>query len=359
MAKHFVKPKKLGILIANLGSPTLPKPSSVRIFLREFLSDPRVVELPRIFWLPILNALILPIRSRKSAKKYQQIWLNNNQSPLHYYTNSIADKLNLAIKKIGRKTAIPNFSDVIVLPAYRYGQESLKPQIDKLITAGCRRILLLPLYPQYSATTTASMVDKTYVLLKNIRHQPTVQILPPYFDHPDYIQLLADSVRQVVKKSETVFDQLIFSNHGIPELSVKRGDPYACQARKTARLVRENLAEDWRNWQGQKKIMIQWEHAMPVAFQSRFGPAAWVKPYTADLVTLAKSSAVRHLAIIAPSFAVDCLETLEEINILLRNNFLENHPASNKAKFSYIPCLNDQPAVIDFYLKMLRPYIYT
>ncbi len=350
MHTHPVLPKKVGILIINLGSPTAPTPGAVKTFLREFLSDPRVVPLAgraltKILWQILLNGIILPIRSPRSAKKYSSIWFaKKNISPLHYYTDNIAIQLQ---KKFQKNT--------IVHSAYRYGHRpsnklfgggNIATEIKNLQSLGCRRIVILPLYPHYSASTIASVVDNVGAVLKKLQHQPSITFVPPYFDHPGFIALLKKSIMDEIAKTkgrQKKPDKIIFSNHGIPQSFVKAGDPYSCQAKKTSRLLKEAISEPRIDFL--------------TSFQSRFGAAAWVKPYTADTIKQLASEGCPHLAIISPSFAVDCLETLEEINIELRAEFFKHHPEPKEATFSYIPCLNDTTATINFYEEIISPLL--
>ncbi|MCX8516084.1 MAG: ferrochelatase, partial [Alphaproteobacteria bacterium] len=225
----------------------------------------------------------------------------------------------------------------------------IEQAMTSLRAAGCRRIVVLPLYPHYSSSTTASIVDEIGRILRGLQHQPTVNIVPPYFDHPQFIDLLARSVRRAFP--HRLPDHILVSNHGIPESMVRRGDPYSCQAKKTARLLQQTLGCN--------------NQQMSAAFQSRFGAAEWVKPYSVARVKQLAESGLSHLAVIAPSFAVDCLETLEEINIGLREDFIHHHPttsplaatAHRQPQFYYIPCLNDEADVIDFYHQLILPYI--
>ena len=351
--RHVVLAKKIGLLVVNLGSPSQPTARAVRVFLREFLSDPRVVPLAagvaNFFWWPLLRWVILPIRSPKSAKRYRAIWrAKENLSPIHHYTDSIAQKLQKSFAKNIAK-------NIIVRAAYRYGDRrsmknktnnigggNIETEIKNLRAMGCRRIVVLPLYPQYSTSTTASVIDEIGRVIKKMQHQPTINIVPPYFDHADFIALLKTSITDFFK-GKKMPEKIIISNHGIPSSFVKQGDPYSCQAKTTARLLRESLRRD--------------KAAMPIAFQSRFGANEWVKPYCVDTVKQLARDNCQSLAIIAPSFSVDCLETLEEIKIELRGDFLKNHANPRHAKFFYIPCLNDQVGAIKFYKKLLLPFL--
>ncbi|MGI9461196.1 MAG: ferrochelatase [Alphaproteobacteria bacterium] len=338
---HTILPKKIGVLVVNLGSPTTNSKLAIKKFLREFLSDKRVVPLPSIIWQPLLNFIILQIRPAKLVKNYQLIWFKKqNLSPLHYYTDAIAIKLQ---KQFGKH--------IIVRSGYRYGDRpsgknigggNIATEIKTLQQLGCRHIVVLPLYPHYSASTTASLVDALGNILKKMQHQPTIHIVPPYFDHPDFINLLKHNIKNYFKH-KPLPQRIILSNHGIPKSFVAKGDPYSCQVKKTARLLRESLKQS--------------PATMPCAFQSRFGYNPWVEPYSVDMVKKMAKENCQSLAIFAPSFAVDCIETLEEINHSLRNIFFQHHANPQQAKFFYIPCLNDNNMAIEFYKKIILKFL--
>ena len=304
-------PAEIGILVTNLGTPDDCTPVAVRRYLREFLSDKRVVELPRLIWWPILNFIILTIRSRYSAAAYANIWTDEG-SPLLNISHQLTERLSLHL---------PQYKFALGM---RYGRPSIREAMEQLRESGARRILILPLYPQYSAATTASTVDAVADTLRNWRWVPELRTLYPYHDDPNYIAALAHSVYDY-RTEYGSSDVLLISFHGMPQASLIKGDPYHCQCHKTARLLAEalELPEDaWR-----------------ITFQSRFGPANWLQPYTEQTLTeLAKAG--KSVQVICPGFSADCLETLEEIALAGRDIFL----ATGGESFAYIPCLNDTDA---------------
>lgn len=304
---------KTGVLLISLGTPERPDASSVRSFLKEFLSDRRVVELPRLLWLPILYGPVLALRPKRSARAYAKIWdTEKGQSPLK--STAIAQAENLAERLAGQ--------DIIVDWAFTYGSPSISDQIDRLMEAGCSRILLLALYPQYSATTSAAAYDKAFAHLQQLRAQPALQTVRSYHDHPAYIDALANSVSDAMSRLDWAPDCIIASYHGIPKHCFEAGDPYPCHARKTSRLVREKLGLE--------------EDKFLTVFQSRFGKAEWVQPYAEETILRLAAEGQQKIMVVAPSFSADCLETLEEINIELREKFL----AAGGSHFHYVPCLN-------------------
>lgn len=305
---------KVGVLIVNLGSPDAPEPAAVKRYLKEFLSDPRVVEIPALLWQPILRGIILNTRPAKSAALYDSIWDRaRGDSPLRVIT---------ADQAAGLQAALP---DVTVDFAMRYGNPSIPDRLDALRAAGCTRILVMPLYPQYSAATTATVVDKVGASLKAMRWQPAVRFLPPYHDDPLYISALAEDVRTALAALDFEPDVLVASFHGMPERTLRLGDPYHCQAQKTARLLREALGRD--------------EAGFRTAFQSRFGKAEWLKPYLDRTLEALPGEGVRKVAVIAPGFSADCIETLEEIAIRGRETFLH----AGGTHFACLRCLNAGP----------------
>lgn len=300
----------VGVLLVNLGTPDAPTPAAVRRYLAEFLSDRRVVEIPALLWQPILRGIILPRRPKKSAHAYAQVWTDEG-SPLAAITDRQAKALQQA------------FGDTVrVAYAMRYGQPAIGKAVDALIEAGCRRILVAPLYPQYCAATTATVVDAVNRHLATLRWQPTLRTLPPYHDDAAYIAALKASVEAGLAALDFAPDTLIASFHGMPERTLHLGDPYHCQCRKTARLLSNALGRP-----------------VEVAFQSRFGRAKWLEPATdARLVTLGKEG--KSVAIFAPGFAADCLETLEELALRGKEQFMD----AGGSRFAYLPCLNDGAA---------------
>ena len=307
---------RVGVLLVNLGTPDSPDTGSIRRYLAEFLSDPRVVEIPKLIWQPILRGVILPFRPRKTAEGYKRIWdRERNQSPLRVITEAQAAGLQRL------------FGDQVQVSwAMRYGTPSIAAELDRLKAMGCDRILIAPLYPQYSGATTASVVDKAADALRTMRWQPSVRYMPPYHDDPAFIQALAQSVREHLNGLDYVPDHLLASFHGMPRRTLDLGDPYHCQCQKTARLLREALG-----WP---------EERFTITFQSRFGRAEWLKPYTSEVMAALPTRGVKSVAVIAPAFSADCIETLDELAIENRDLFLENGGEA----FSYIPCLNDTPA---------------
>lgn len=305
---------KVGVLIVNLGSPDAPEPAAVKRYLKEFLSDQRVVEIPALLWQPILRGIILNTRPAKSAALYASIWDRaRGDSPLRVITADQAAALQAALP------------DVRVDFAMRYGNPSIPDRLAALKDAGCTRILVMPLYPQYSAATTATVVDKVGESLKAMRWQPALRFLPPYHDDPLYIAALAEDARTALAALDFEPDVLVASFHGMPERTLKLGDPYHCQAQKTARLLREALGRD--------------ETGFRTAFQSRFGKAEWLKPYLDKTLEALPGEGVRKVAVIAPGFSADCLETLEEIAIQGRETFLH----AGGTHFAYLRCLNAAP----------------
>jgi protoporphyrin/coproporphyrin ferrochelatase len=311
---------KVGVLLVNLGTPNKPEPGSVRLYLREFLSDPRVVEIPQLVWQPILHGLILRIRPRKSAHAYKQVWTADG-SPLAAITARQAKGLAGAFGE-----------DVIVDHAMRYGQPAISARIDALKAWGCERILIAPLYPQYCAATTATANDEAFLHLRRMRWQPAVRTLPPYHDDPAYIGALKARVEEGLAALDFEPQEIVASFHGMPQRTLELGDPYHCHCRKTARLLAEALGRE-----------------LIVAFQSRFGRARWLEPATDATLADLPRRGVTRLAVVAPGFAADCLETLEELDRRGRATFR----AAGGTDFAYLPCLNDSPAGIDMLRRLI------
>ncbi|WP_363350034.1 ferrochelatase [Methylocystis echinoides] len=306
----------VGLLLVNLGTPDAPDPPSVRRYLAQFLSDPRVVDLPRPLWLPILYGIVLNTRPKKSAQAYQSIWNHDiGEGPLKTITRRQAERL--AARKFDGK------APVIVDYALRYGSPSIASQIEALMAKGCERIALLPLYPQYAASTNASVADAAFAALMRMRRQPALRIGAPYYDDPAYIDALAAGVRRGLAALDFEPEVVLASFHGLPQAQVDRGDPYRQHCEETWRLLGAALgmAED----------------RLRLSFQSRFGPAKWIGPYTSDVVAELAESGVKRLAIVAPGFSADCLETIEELGVEIRELFLEK----GGEKFARLPCLND------------------
>jgi ferrochelatase len=298
----------VGLLLVNLGTPEAPEPAAVRRYLAEFLSDPRVIEIPGLVWKPILHGLILRTRPAKSAEAYRQVWTDEG-SPLM----AISKRQAAALKK--------RFGDSITVGlAMRYGNASIRDALSKMVDQGCQRILVAPLYPQYCAATTASAMDAVIAELGSMRVQPAIRTLPAYFDDPLYIQTLQASIARQVAELDFAPDRLLLSFHGMPERTRQLGDPYHDQCQATARLLGEGLGVP-----------------VDIAFQSRFGRAKWLEPATEALLKVYPGQGVTKLAIAAPGFSADCLETLEELGIRGREAFL----AAGGTHFARLDCLND------------------
>ncbi|MFO1240794.1 MAG: ferrochelatase [Sphingomonadaceae bacterium] len=308
-----VQSGRIGVLLINLGSPEAPTTAAVSTYLKEFLSDRRVVEIPPLLWQPILRGFVLTTRPRRSAHAYAQIWTEEG-SPLVAITRRQA---------AGVQTALG--SEVVVDWAMRYGQPSIGDRLTALQAAGCDRILLAPLYPQYSSATTATVFDAAAAALAEMRWQPSLRVLPPYYDDPAYIGALEASVAKGLAALPFVPDTIIASFHSLPARTLDLGDPYYCQCMKTARLLSEALGRE-----------------LKISFQSRLGRAKWLEPATDATLSNLPQSGVRKIAIIAPGFAADNLETLEELAIRGRESFIE----AGGTDFAYLPCLNDSvPAI--------------
>lgn len=310
-----VEAGKVGILLVNLGTPDGTTYGPMRRYLREFLSDKRVIEWPRIAWYPILYGIVLNTRPKKSGAAYDKIWnTEKNESPLRTFTRSQAEKL---------ATDLAGEDDVIVDWAMRYGQPPIAERLETLRARGCERILIFPLYPQYAAATTATVNDKAFETLQAMRWQPAIRTVPPYFDEPVYIDALAQSIEAHLASLDFEPEIVLASYHGIPQSYFDKGDPYHCQCQKTSRLLLERLG-----WPKERLM---------TTFQSRFGPEDWLQPYTDKTVEKLAKDGVKRLAIVNPAFVSDCLETLEEIAIGVGEMFHEN----GGEHFAHIPCLND------------------
>ena len=314
-----VRSGAVGVLIVNLGTPEATDYWSMRRYLKEFLSDRRVIETPRWLWWPILNLIILSRRPSAKGKDYESIWnKERDEGPLKTITSGQSQKLGQ------RLTSRPSARPIVVDWAMRYGKPSIASRLAALQQAGCDRILLVPLYPQYCAATSATVCDKAFDALKAMRWQPTLRVAAPYYDESAYIDALAASTRASLAKLDFEPEVILASFHGIPQEYFDKGDPYYCHCAKTTRLLREAMGLD------AKKLRM--------SFQSRFGGAEWLKPYTDMTVkALARDEGVRRLAVITPGFAADCLETLEEIGVENAEYF---HEAGGE-KFAALPCLND------------------
>jgi len=323
-----IREGKVGVLIVNLGTPDDTDYWSMRRYLKEFLSDPRVIEVNRALWWVILNGIILTTRPSKSGAAYRSIWNEElDESPLRTITRSQTEKLASKFAKN---------KHVIVEWAMRYGNPSMEVGIKSLKDQGCDKILFCPLYPQYSAATTATANDKAFDVLKTQRWQPAVRTLPPYFETPEFITALANSLKSHISSLKWKPDLILASYHGVPEEYLLKGDPYHCQCVKTTRLLREHL-----KW-GEDKLVM--------AFQSRFGKAEWIKPYTDKSVEELAKQGLKNLVVITPGFSSDCVETLEEIALEAGEDFLDN----GGKNFSVVPCLNDSTGHITMLEKLVR-----
>ena len=306
---------RAAVLLVNLGTPDAPTPIAVRRYLRQFLSDPRVIEIPRALWLPILHGFILSTRPRKSARKYASIW-SDEGSPLRVHTERQARLLR---DYFGSQIPSPFAVDF----AMRYGAPSIPDTLARLKSEGCDRVLVMPMYPQYAASTTASALDEVAAYLQRVRNVPEVRVVKHFHDHPAYIGALAQLVRDHWAQSGRP-DRLVMSFHGLPRYTVVRGDPYYHECQRTARLLAKELDLEESHWQ--------------IAFQSRFGAAKWLEPYTTSILADCGRRSLRRVDVICPGFTADCLETLEEIGIEGKGIFL----GAGGREFHLLPCLNER-----------------
>lgn len=324
-------PLRTGVLVVNLGTPEAPTARALRPYLRQFLGDPRVIEWPAWLWKPILNGIILNVRPRKSARLYASIWTDQG-SPLLVYSQSIVGQIRTALQQ--------EWGDAIQVElAMRYGRPSIVERLEAMRQANVQRLLVLPLFPQYSATTTATIFDVVFDELKRWRWMPELRTITGYHDHPLYIRAVAESVRRLWADAGRP-DKLLFSFHGIPKSYFEKGDPYYCFCHKTARLVAEELELTQEMYE--------------VCFQSRFGPEEWLQPYTDKTLEAWAKRGIERVHALCPGFAVDCLETLEEIAEENREVFLE---AGGK-EHRYIPCLNDGEDQVALILDLIRSNLH-
>lgn len=309
---------KVGLLLVNLGTPDGTDYKSVRRYLSEFLSDPRIIEVSPLIWQPILQGPILTFRPKKSGEAYKKIWTDEG-SPLLVYTRRQAEMLNA---RIGSERLVVDF-------AMTYGNPSIASKIEALKAKGCDRIAVMALYPQYSATTSASVYDRSFNALKDMRWQPAVRTAAPFHDHPVYIEALAASISEHIAGLDFEPERVLMSYHGIPKAYFEKGDPYHCHCHKTTRLVSEKLG---------------WADGFAMTtFQSRFGPTEWLQPYTDKTLEALPEQGVKKVVAVSPAFISDCLETLEEIAMEGRDSFME----AGGTHFSVAPCLNDSERAID------------
>jgi ferrochelatase len=312
-----------GVLLVNLGTPEAPTPEAVGVYLREFLSDPRVVDLPRWFWLPLLRLVILPLRRRRSAEAYREIWQPEG-SPLLIQSQNLADRLAGELQ-----------GEAEVVLAMRYGNPSIIAGLQQLRERGAKRVVILPLYPQYSATTTESVFDGVGAALREMKWFPQLDSVQHYFREPAWVNAIADSIRTFQQDAGRP-DKLMFSLHGIPQRYVTAGDPYADQCAESVAAVTASLGLGRDDWM--------------LTFQSRVGKEPWLQPYTDKTLEQLGSSGVGYVQVVCPGFAVDCLETLEEIAMENRDRFL----AAGGQRFEYVPALNDSPAHVRLLADLAR-----
>jgi protoporphyrin/coproporphyrin ferrochelatase len=316
-----VKPERIGVLLVNLGTPDSADARGVRVYLKEFLSDPRVIEDQGLLWKLALNGVILRIRPRRKARDYLKIWnTENNESPLKTITRAQSEKL---------AAAIADHDHVVVDWAMRYGNPSIRSRIDALTAQGCDRLLVVPLYPQYSAATSATVCDEVFRVLGDMRAQPTLRVTPPYYDDPDYIEALAVSINTHLKTLPFQPERIVASFHGMPQKYVDKGDPYYAQCVATTDALRKRMGLD------ASKLIL--------TFQSRFGFDAWLQPYTDQTMERLAKEGVRRIAVVTPGFSADCLETLEEI--AQENAEIFKHHGGEQ--FAAVPCLNDSDPGMD------------
>ena len=317
---------RIGVLLVNLGTPDEPSPRAVRRYLKEFLSDRRVVEIPRLVWWPILNGIVLNTRPKKSAHAYAQVW-SEDGSPLAAITKAQTGELQA---RLG--------AGIMVRYGMRYGNPALGSEVQRMKDAGCERILIAPLYPQYSGATTATVADAVGVRLAMMRWQPALRALPPYYDDPLHIGALKADLSRQLAALDFAPEVLLLSFHGMPQRTLELGDPYHCHCQKTGRLLREALAADF------PQLRVE------LGFQSRFGRAKWLEPATDAVLVAEAQKGTRRLAIAAPGFSADCLETREELAIRGREQFTE----AGGEQFAALDCLNTSPAGMDMLEALVR-----
>ena len=317
----IVKDARIGVLVLNLGTPDATDYWSMRRYLSEFLSDQRVIDLPKWKWQPILQGIILTFRPFKSGAAYKTIWdAEKKELPLKTFTRSIT-------KQIGQRL---NDDNVVFEWGMRYGNPSTEAGIKSLVDQGCQKILFFALYPQYSDSTTASAYDQSFKVLQKLKWQPSIRTASAWHNDPEYINVLADSIAKHLEKTNAKPEVILTSFHGVPKRYLLQGDPYHCFCQKTSRLVKEKLGYDDKQWM--------------TTFQSRFGPAEWLQPYTDKTLERLASEGVKRIAILSPAFVSDCLETLEELAVENRDIFLN----AGGEEYTYIPCLNDSDDHIKF-----------
>ncbi len=328
--KHPKMPsRKTGVLLINLGTPDSTKWWDIRKYLKEFLSDRRVIEVNPILWQIILNLFILTFRPSKTSKAYQKIWMKKqNMSPLRYFTKMQTSELKKRIKE----------KHIEIDYAMRYGNPSISSKLSVLKANGCQEIIILPLYPQYAAATTATVCDEVYRSFMKMRWQPSLQIIPHYESEPLYIEALEKSIKKTLNEINWIPDVIVASYHGIPQKYFDKGDPYHCYCQKTTRLLKERIRTN-----------------IPIitTFQSRFGPEQWLKPYTDETIDSLPQEGQKKILVICPGFASDCVETLEEISMEAKESFLEN----GGERFATVPCLNHNKEHIDLLEYLVKKYL--
>lgn len=305
---------KIGILIAQLGTPEAPTKEALRPYLKEFLSDPRVIEKPRLLWWLILNGIILNVRPKKSAALYKRIWTEEG-SPLLVYTKNLSQKLARELQQ--------EDSEILVDFGMRYGKPSIETALNNLISQGCKRIVLFNMYPQYSGSTTASNCDAFFKALGKQRWIPTVKIIDPYYNHPEFIKAYADTIKNIYNSFSKRPEKLVFSYHGVPVEYVKKGDPYCCMCNVTTKALMQELKFS--------------EDEIIHTFQSRFGKDPWLTPYTDKTIISLAEKGIKKIAVVCPGFTTDCLETLDEIGHEAKEDFIK----AGGEELHLIPCLND------------------
>lgn len=323
---------KTGLLLVNLGTPETADAKGLRPYLKQFLSDRRVIETSPLIWQPILRGIILNLRPRKSARAYAKIWdRETNESPLRRYTREQAEGV--------ARTLQADYPDLHVTWAMRYGAPSIDSRLAEMKQAGCDQIVVIALYPQYSASTTATVYDEVFRSLLKMRWQPAIRTAGPWHDDPAYITAMADSVTAHINALDWQPEVIIASFHGLPVAYFKKGDPYHCHCAKTARLMREKLGRN--------------EDSFRLTFQSRFGPAKWLEPYTDKTLEQLAHDGVRKVAVVTPGFIADCVETLEEINLEAKHLF----EAAGGTDFTTVACMNNSPAGIEFLSDLSRKHL--
>src|SRR5471032_161974 len=320
-AAAIARPERVGVLLVNLGTPDTADTKGVRVYLKEFLSDPRVIENQGLFWKLVLNGFILRIRPGRKARDYRKIWNTaKNESPLKTITRAQSEKL---------AAAVSDRDHVVVDWAMRYGNPSIQSRIDALTAQGCDRLLVVPLYPQYSAATSATVCDEVFRVFSKMRAQPTLRVTPPYYDDPDYIEALALSIHAHLASLPFKPEIIVASFHGMPQKYIDKGDPYEAQCVATTDALRKRMGLD--------------AMSLMLTFQSRFGFDAWLQPYTDKTIAQLAKDGVRRIAVVMPGFSADCLETLEEIAQESAEIFKHN----GGEQFAAVPCLNDSDPGMD------------